>query len=316
MFTKTLDAPNQKLSEGEIFSGIASVAQPLSSVVDTPLSSQAPGAQSQPASVAEPVQVRPETAPTAMAEAPKVEPNKPKKPFIKFGLIGLAGLLLVGIVLLVIGFIRLNPQKVDVSNLTSRSATISWLTSSDQYGVVVVAKASSGFPITFGVLNSQKYFDDRDYSEAERANATGENKAIVDVLGMDAYSSHHVTVRALEPDTEYTYWVGDGGLFTNAGTFKTDKEFDTTNVSIPIPSYGGVYVKVDEENVSNLIDGAVVLRIKEKVSGAVSEKLSSSLNASGNWNIDVSNARTEDGKVFYNNFASNEAYDLVYELEF
>lgn len=148
-------------------------------------------------------------------------------------------LALIAVVVLAFGYMMMSDngmsvENAQVTNVTESAFTLVW-TSEDQYvGEVVVKKASESWSPVFAQSGLDKFSDDRDVE----LNDEGE---YVEVEGgaVDRYT-HHVTIRELEPETEYMVRV--------AGKFN-GKDPETENVTTiainedlktPDPAYGKV----------------------------------------------------------------------------
>ncbi len=226
--------------------------------------------------------------------------------------------------------------RVLVSNVSSRSATISWVTADAEPGMVVYREGNSIFPFRLTILGASYSVDDRDYSTAELESAieTQENIAesesggitsdeIVSSLTLSElgeYWTHHITVRNLEPETEYEFMVGNGNIFkkvsaisTEASTFTTRSELE--EISTPDPAYGTVRYYDEEEEIYLRSNDAVVYAVLyENFSESESQPISSVTNVEGGWYLDVSNAYMESGEKFFDSISDFEAVDIVLKL--
>lgn len=201
----------------------------------------------------------------------------------------------LGYVLLL--FIQYNPQKVRVTNITDRSATITWHTDSPTTGIVNW-RSSDG--------NKGIAYDDRDYQMAELIQST-EDPSYQDVIvkQRSKYYTHHVTLRGLKPNSEYTFAVSDGFIVKSKFDFAAaDKEmfsavneakFITTqelqNTQAPNPTYGKIVME-DDSYIGG--DGIVFL---SAVRDGKLITLSAVLNDQGRWYIDLTTARKDDGQI-------------------
>lgn len=83
---------------------------------------------------------------------------------------------------------EISPSQVKITNLTSNSFSVSWLTEKETNGFVKFGETSS---------LEQTALDDRD-------QMTGKNESFV---------THHVTVKNLKPKTHYLFKISSGGRF-------------------------------------------------------------------------------------------------------
>ena len=258
--------------------------------------------------------------------------EKPKKKFKWKKFLGFffLGLIVLGIGYLGYRFYAFKPYRVIVSNVTSRSATISWVTEGAEPGEVLVKEGGVSLPIRVGTSGMVVGYDDRDYSNAELQTAektqenisesgdiTGddiETEVVVTELGR--YWSHHVTVRNLDPETEYEFLVGDGLVFEKVKTVDTEiNEISTLvepeNIETPIPAYGIVRY-YDGEKYLPPIDTLVYCTLYDEASLVRSNAISSVTSETGGWYFDLTNAYTPDGKEFIK--SGTEENDIILEL--
>ena len=171
-------------------------------------------------------------------------------------------------------------------------------------------------------------YDDRDYSDAELATAeqTQENisesgeitsdqiETEIVVTEYGIYWAHHVTLRDLNPETNYTFWVGDGFVFEKVRTTDTNLFTLTTleeaeNIETPIPAYGIIRYYSDEyELFIKSSDAIVYVTLYEEISGVESEVISSVTNISGSWYLDLSSVQTTKGGNFLDSLSE---YDVT-----
>jgi hypothetical protein len=242
---------------------------------------------------------------------------------IPFKYLGLGFLIILIVTLGIYVFLFKNkyePRNVIISNRTSSSVTISWVTDQKTKGVVWYSDSPIKFPFKiFGAKGGFAY-DDREYMEAEQfvARLEGENtseRTITDIeeeirfRGQNKYFVHHVTVRGLEPEKKYFFRVGNGLHFVKKHTnlndnysFKTFTEVD--NIPVPNPTYGSVVETGlgfrDLETISEGIVYMQLIKKDEQQEEIVSEMLSALLNEDGGWYIDIANARhAESGKLIF-----------------
>ncbi len=238
-----------------------------------------------------------------------------------------------------------SPLKVRVTNVTGRSATISWITDRADKGVVLV-NTKDEFYLWSG---HTKGYDDRDYSNAitdrlssitkgalENAdsdfNADVNAKEFEDikVTKLGKYYVHHATIFNLEPNTEYFFKVSNGlrswGINSERQKFgeyefSTVEKFafktfqDPSSVPTPDPAYGkvlsGTYNK-DGFIEDNLNTDSVVFAYAYGVEKDTSNVLSSVTNKDAGWTIDKSNFRKSNGELTSNYYQTNRDYIKIF----
>lgn len=160
------------------------------------------------------------------------------------------------------------PKEILVSNVTDRSFTVSWLTDAEVGGYLEYGVTSS-----LGAVAS----DDRDQLTGQTGN----------------FLVHFVTVRDLQPETDYFFMIGSGssgelyGFEGQAMKVKTGKLLISKTDSVTV--YGEVLTQAQTP-----AEGSVVY---VQVDG--SAPLSSLIKASGSFAIDFSSIRTQDNSDFY-----------------
>ncbi len=159
------------------------------------------------------------------------------------------------------------PKNIKVTNVTDNSFTISFLTDDLTPGFVK-------YGTTENALNSQAS-DDRDQLSGTVAD----------------FKMHHITVRGLQPTTNYYYTLGTGAgtNFDNNGSpflIKTTARNGAPAAAKTI--YGSVSTQAGSP-----ADGSVVY-----VALANAGEMSSLVKASGSWAVPLSNARTKDGSAY------------------
>jgi hypothetical protein len=259
-------------------------------------------------------------SPSGVSTPPVLEQSKDKttpggaKSKMKYILLGLVVLVLlavgslVGYYYLVIPFST--PEKVRLTNLTDRSVTVSWVTEEASPGVVIFNDSGSFKPSLLAGYGEMKAYDDRDVSEAELESVgsaatdqsgailSGMNEVVVDDVG--EYYVHHVTISGLDPETTYYFRIGNGVRFVEPSdemetsfTLVSTDSFTTLplleDLQVPVPSYGAI------KSAQGTVDDAIVYM--EPLPGTGVLPLSSTVNDSGGWYIDLSSLRTPSGEV-------------------
>ncbi len=216
------------------------------------------------------------------------------------------------------------PYDIRVTNVTGRSATISWVTDEAVSGVVSYSTSDSFLPGVLSRLTGSVAFDDRDIQkelekkakEAVNTVISGSDSATYEydvtsqmtLKDTGAFYVHHVTISNLEPDTSYYFQVGNGLRFISpsedivdytvgkGNSFNTFEDLDS--IQTPSPSYGAVLQETGEV----VVDGLVFMEIEGKNSSPVSTTLSEN----GTWYIDLSNIRNSTGDAFVRTVEDND----------
>ncbi len=159
------------------------------------------------------------------------------------------------------------PKNVKVTNLKDTSFTVSFYTEESTSGFVKYGTDA-------GKLNSQ-ISDDRDQLSGT----------------IEDYKLHHITVRGLEPNTEYFYVLGTGSKaeFDNEGQ---PFSITTSQVSQSAPDAETIYGSVANQS-GTPAEGSVIY-----VSAAGMTPMSSLVKSSGSWAIPISQARTKQGDSY------------------
>lgn len=150
------------------------------------------------------------------------------------------------------------PKDVLISNITSSSLTVSWVTE----------KKTDGYVVTI-------------------ANGT-EQSPVSDVRGDEKRVTHNVVLKSLEPSTEYTFIIlSDGKKFKNKG--EVEFKFTTAAVSenpiSPNSKIGTIQGEGSE-------DAIVYVAFADKSS----YPSSSAVPTSGNWTLEMSTLRSVENK--------------------
>lgn len=159
------------------------------------------------------------------------------------------------------------PKKIEVTNVTDRGFTVSFLTDESTVGFVKYGSEPES-------LKSQAS-DDRVQLEGK----------------ITTHQAHHITVSGLQPNTTYYYALGTG---SNAEFLDNDKPFSvTTTARNGAPAAARtIYGSVSNE-VGNPAEGAIVY-----ITLPNAGKMSSLVKSSGSWAVPLSNARTLDGSAY------------------
>jgi hypothetical protein len=124
-------------------------------------------------------------------------------------------------------------SNIKLTNLTSNSVTVTWVTASPAISKVYLSNSDS-WPVLTERIGKQSYYDDRDTEQNH------EGKFVLKDDAPKEYLTHHVTLRDLNPETAYFFKVGGGVRLFSADddSFKTSKVTET--VSVPDPVYGRI----------------------------------------------------------------------------
>lgn len=149
------------------------------------------------------------------------------------------------------------PQEIKITNLADNSFTISFLTTAEVPGFIQYGTKES-----LGETAS----DDRDQTNR---------------------STHHITLKNLDPDTIIYYKINSGGkVFDRAGKPFQQRTAPVTNQTPPLPK--PVLGKISNEDKSIPKEAIVYLKLR------TGEQLSSYIRDKGNFLITLNNARTDN----------------------
>jgi hypothetical protein len=254
-----------------------------------------------------------------------VEKKSKRSPWTKVW-ISLGVLLFVIVGVSVYEYFRIAPNNVYFTNVTSNSVTVSWNTKRATSSSVLATEGEKRIPVAV-VLKGERYFDTRDVTNAElnATEQTSENISEDDslVAKMDnfqtevvvtdrgKYYTHHVTVTNLDPETEYSFLVGDRYIYrsvTDVNDLSVAKTLEIPDsVKSPVPAYGSVKDANNQEDltVDELIpvsDGVIYLNYFDTITNQRSNIFSSVLNKDGNWYIDLSLAIDSEGSPFMDTY--------------
>jgi hypothetical protein len=240
--------------------------------------------------------------------------------------------------LLIFEYFRITPKNVRFTNVTSTSVTLSWSTNGKSAASVFTAEKGSLLPFSLHPINKELNYDSRDVEKAEIESIGEIEQRIIEddeklssddfdvnvnVTKRGRYTTHHVQVKNLDPNTEYSFLVGDSILFRkvkdSSGTSSVKTLGIPDDLKTPSPTYGSVLNAENraDASISDLYpvtDGVIYLNLLDKESQKRSNIFSASLNSQGKWYIDISNAIDEDGNSFLEIY-SLPGVNLYYELE-
>ena len=237
--------------------------------------------------------------------------------------------LLIAIVgLLVFEYFRIKPNNVYFTNITSSSITVSWDTKVKTDATAIYIDKDNKLPFVILPVFRDRFFDTRDITKAElkAAAQSSQNQDGLEVTMNDIvtnvsvtdrgkYYTHHVEIKGLEPETEYSFMVGDSIVFrkvkdvNNELTAKTYAIPET--ILSPYPAYGAVrdaynQIDVSIEELKIVNDGIIYFSYYDDATGEKSNLFSSPLNDLGNWYIDASHAVDNEGNAFRSTYMGKD----------
>lgn len=158
---------------------------------------------------------------------------------------------------------------VRISNLTDTSFSVSWLTEEVTTGSVIFATSRAALRAGMGL----------------RVTATG--------------TAHLVTLTGLQPQTTYNFSIESGGAVDdNRGAYYSV----TTGPTLTVPNSDNVYGKIVEPTRNSVQGCLVYVRILLSGGGGsagVSTLLATQTDSSGEWSVNLGNARTGDLASYY-----------------
>ncbi len=155
------------------------------------------------------------------------------------------------------------PKQVRITNITDTGFTVSFLTDTASPGYIKYGQETNRLPLQVA--------DDRD-------QLTG---------GSSEYTTHHVSVRGLQPTTQYYFQIGTGSrnLFDNRGqSFAVRTAQRLQNPPEAQTAYGNL-----NNEVGNPAEGAILYL---SIQGA--SPLSALVKTNGSWAVPISTVRTTD----------------------
>lgn len=246
--------------------------------------------------------------------------QKKKSPF-KF-VLPLILLLIVGIIGFgVYEYFRIAPRDVRFTNVTSSSVTVSWNTEGPTSATALVFEGDTPLPVRLLCPTKEKFYDTRDVKAAELEAVAETSRNLfndedlgismedisteVEVVNRGKYYTHHVTISGLDSESNYSFMIGDSLLYTKVNDVNGVSTVETlavpNSVEAPIPAYGSIKDAQGSEDVEMLApvsDGLVYFNLKDDITGNKSNIYSGALNEDGNWYIDISGIRVEEGEDF------------------
>lgn len=156
-----------------------------------------------------------------------------------------------------------------ISNLTDHQVSLSWLTEKPVKGTIAVSKDK--LPL-IPLFTKKIYKDDSDNGRKNQGR----------------YTTHHVTVTDLEPNTQYNFKIFEG--IRGVHQVKVSNPGAVGTFLIPYPIYGRVLTKDQKPATGALVYLTVYSNDKR------SNLLSTLTNPDGRWSLDLANLRTNDLK--------------------
>lgn len=227
---------------------------------------------------------------------------------------------------------RAEAKNVQVTNITARSATITWQTDDATKGVVVVNETGKFKPGLLATIEDGLFYDDRDRSTQELASALLTREAADKSAGTDVkyetvkevltphivnrYYVHHVTVSNLNPEQTYYFSVGNGYIYSRDDQMMFSTFSEMESLLLPDPAYG--MVTRPDKSMTNQVpvtDALVYLTVKTGDGTQTSTLLSAVVSHEGTWYIDLSTTKNEaTGESFWRNLNTMELNRLVEEI--
>lgn len=168
------------------------------------------------------------------------------------------------------------PVGVEISNISDNSATVSWVTPSQE-------------TICFLKYGESDTLDKTAYDERDEAGETGE------------YKVHYVVLKGLSADTTYYYSIFVGGkeyMLPNDKPFELKTGTLLNDVGTPEPIIGEVEGEKEE---------AVIVFLYLKNESGFSSTLSTLVEKEG-YTFDLSNLRTSDLTAPFNNYEGSTVF--------
>ncbi len=205
-------------------------------------------------------------------------------------------LVLTGTFLYFKDLIFVNARDVKISNLTSTSATITWVTDKKTPGMLLMNEGSKFSNSMLDLFTSEKVYDQRDiHTKATRQAIDGKRRY-----------THYVTIADLKPNDKYTFKISNGiriwdinDVDQNAEWYSVEnmsdfsfntQDLDNGNFSLPQTLSGDL---LDQE-ASPYSDGIIFVKVYPvKSDGKIDEEkgsqiISSYVDKSGGWILDYS----------------------------
>lgn len=277
------------------------------------------------------------SAQSASVKSAKTSLTVDKSNFDRFFLRSFVVLFVLALLMILIA-VLLEPwseaKEVRITNITDRSATISWVTEEQTKGIVIYNNDDSFLPGIFSSVGQGVASDDRDTVRATKKRAESLEEEVIEeesgayyrgyeVEELDIknqkYNVHHVTITNLEPETAYYLRVGNGyryeevqletndnqgGNMSSEADFTTFAELDA--LGVPDPAYGLVSYWGDEAR--PVTDAVVYMSLA--LGNQRSLEVSSVLAPNGSWYLDLAGVRNASGEIFTASITGEEYVEI------
>ena len=208
-----------------------------------------------------------------------------KKAFILFSVIFfILSICVIGVIAVIERDRSRTVSRLNITNLTGTGFTVSWVTEEKEKGKVVVVKKGESFGILPGIFK-ERFYDDRDIEQ----NDNGE--WVLKEKGSQKRYTHHVTIRGLEPETEYEFRIMGrliGMRFENGVSNEVKTQKISEDLTTPDPAYGKV-LDTKLEGKSDIIIYANLFEYNENKDGEIniSNTISTYTNSNGGYVFDL-----------------------------
>ena len=233
--------------------------------------------------------------------------------------------------LLVYEYFRIKPSNVRFTNITSNSVTVSWNTERPISASAIVVSSANKLPFRILPLKSDKFYDTRDVKKAElnaksntERNISESDESEITFNQIDSetvvteagkYYTHHIEIKGLDSEKEYSFLIGDSILLRKAQDDAENYVVKTLSIpksiTTPNPAYGSVKNAENKEDTPTeallaVSDGIVYVNYYDEITNERSNIFSSVLNEKGNWYVDLSGAVDKEGNSFVETYRNIE----------
>jgi len=187
-----------------------------------------------------------------------------------------------------------------ITNLTSNSVSVVWITDKMSDGSILFYKSNNENIFKKFGIGVHKAYDDRDIVEISENNYR--------VKKINKYYIHQVTLKGLSSEETYKFFVKSGW---NNLSFKYEP-FTTYSLNDEIKTPYPIYGKVIFDG--NFIkDQSVVVNAQLISPQYVSQKLSTTANSSNGWSLDISNVYVDNmTEIFDTNVEFSLKLEAIY----
>ncbi len=255
------------------------------------------------------------------------------KKVLKYSILSLL-LAIVGI--LIFEYFRIKPNNVYFTNITSSSVTVSWDTKVKTDATAIYVEPKNKLPFLILPIFKEIFFDTRDVSKAELEATQQSLQELKDIsITMEdvvtnislsqkgRYYTHHIEIKGLEPEKEYSFMVGDSIVFRKVKDVNNETVAKTyavpDSILTPFPAYGAVRDTMNQFDIALadmfiVNDGILYFNFYDKDTGEKSNLYSSALSESGTWYIDIGSAIDKEGNYFLDTYDGGEEGYIYAEL--